>query len=187
MPKYARRGRRSKHNQQFKTFPVKLRQIICEIYWINKYIFPLKIWNQGLQNIVSGSDILDFLWFNYCHLSISYETITPFHNQNFAMPAVNSDCQHKKKVVEDQCQVWWILCCYFNSQWFPAELLANYFFCKYMKNLRLQRNITWGNVCKSPFGRDNVTFIFYFALFPKILTFHPFSLMFTSSQLHTLD
>ena len=56
------------------------------------------------------------------------------------------------------------------SRWIIGKLI----FCKYMKNLRLQRNITWGNVCKSPFGRDNVTFIFYFAYFPKILTFHPF-------------
>ena len=56
------------------------------------------------------------------------------------------------------------------SRWIIGKLI----FCKYMKNLRLQRNITWGNVYKSPFGRDNVTFIFYFAHFPKILTFHPF-------------
>ena len=190
MPKYARRGRRSKHNQQFKTFPVKLRQIICEIYWINKYIFPLKIWNQGLQNIVSGSDILDFLWFNYCHLSISYETITPFHNQNFAMP-LSASGQFRLPTQKKGCGrsvsslVDLVLLFQFKmiSRWIIGKLI----FCKYMKNLMLPRNITWGNVCKSPFGRDNVTFIFYFALFPKILTFHPFSLMFTSSQLHTLD
>ena len=53
------------------------------------------------------------------------------------------------------------------SRWIIGKLI----FCKYMKNLRLKRNITWGNVCKSPFGRDNVTFYILLCIFPKNIDF----------------